>query len=284
MRCSLSAILVFVFALLRLQAAPAAVGEIPFQYREGLLWVDVNISGSRKPLHFLLDTGAGASVINLNTARALGMKLGAAVSVHGVGQTVAGYRQQEVLAKAGEIRLPREYLAVDLEKFSKSCQQPVDGLIGMDFFRRRVVQIDFDARKIRLLKPQPIESITNVLPLELRSCGMCVPITVEDHLPQWVRLDTGCATSLHWIDSKINTDQCLRQTAIGLAEISVPQIKTTVELCNFQFKDVPTSLHESAIFPGEAGLLGNGLLSRFSSVIIDGKRGRLMLGELRTQE
>lgn len=45
------------------------------------------------------------------------------------------------------------------------------------------------------------------------------------------------------------------------------------------FEKVPTGLHQTAIFPGEAGLLGNGLLSRFSTVTIDAKAGRVILGE-----
>jgi len=40
---------------------------------------------------------------------------------------------------------------------------------------------------------------------------------------------------------------------------------------------VPTGLHQKEIFPGEAGLLGNGLLSRYRSVIIDWKSRRLFL-------
>jgi len=67
--------------------------------------------------------------------------------------------------------------------------------------------------------------------------------------------------------------------AIGLAEISIPQTTTTVGIGEHQFLNVPTGLHETAIFPGEAGLLGNGLISRFSTVTIDAKAGRVILKE-----
>jgi hypothetical protein len=46
-----------------------------------------------------------------------------------------------------------------------------------------------------------------------------------------------------------------------------------------RFEAVPTGLHDQAIFAGEAGLLGNGLLARFDSVTIDAKAGRLLLGK-----
>lgn len=76
--------MVFAAALVRLQAAPVILAEFPFEYREGLLWIEVNIPQAEKPLNFLVDTGAGVSVINLNTARRIGLKLGQQVTVRGV--------------------------------------------------------------------------------------------------------------------------------------------------------------------------------------------------------
>src|SRR5437870_13537392 len=112
---------------------------------------------------------------------------------------------------------------------------------------------------------------------------MRVAIQVDGHENQWVRLDTGCATALQWVTSEV-PDQCTYQMAIGLAEISIPQTTTTVSVGEHRFMDVPTGLHESAIFPGESGLLGNGLLSRFSTITIDAKAGRVILGERRSAQ
>lgn len=274
--CRLWTLILFVTALWRSVAAPVTLAEIPFQYREGFLWVEVNISESKKPLNFLLDTGAGVSTINLATAKRIGLKLGQEVTVHGVETTMTGHWQERLFAKANGVRLPSEYLAVDLEKLSRSCELPVDGLIGADFFRGKVVQIDFEAQKIRLLKVPKGDESDQGVPGELRPCGMRVQITVDGHANQWVRLDTGCATALQWVTAEV-PDQCTHQMAIGLAEISIPQTKTTVAIGKNEFTDVPTGLHQSAIFPGESGLLGNGLLSRFSSVTIDGKAGRVIL-------
>jgi len=271
--------LIFVAALLRLQAAPVTLAEFPFQYHEGLLWVEVSVPLSDKPLHFLLDTGAGASVINLSTAKRLGLKLGREVTVRGVDTTLPGYWQESLSAKAGMVQLPDKYLAVDLGKLSRSCEQIVDGLVGADFFCEHVVQIDFEAQKIRLVKPEKAEKSGETLPLQLRRCGMRVPITVNGHKDQWVRLDTGCARALQWVTSDVRPEQCTRQMAIGLAEISIPQTTTTVGIGTHQFKNVPTGLHKTAIFPGEAGLLGNGLISRFSTATIDAKAGRVILKE-----
>lgn len=276
MRC-FWAIIAFVSVLFQAQAASPAFVEIPFQYREGLLWIEVSISQSDKPLNFLVDTGAGASVINLSTAKRMGLKPGRAIRVSGVGGTLTGYWQQGIIAKAGDIDLPTDYLALDLEKFSRSCERPVDGLLGKDFFREHIVQIDFEAHKVRLLKRETQQSSDEVLPLEIRCCGMRVPITVNNRKHQWVRLDTGCASALQWVTSSVDPKHCARRTAIGLTELSIAQTQTTVDIGEQRFENVPTGLHESAIFPGEAGLLGNGLLSRFSAVTIDARAGRVIL-------
>jgi hypothetical protein len=106
---------------------------------------------------------------------------------------------------------------------------------------------------------------------------MRVPISVNGRENQWVRLDTGCATALQWVTSAVRTEQCGQKMAIGLAEISIPQSETTVKIGGHEFGKVPTGLHQTAIFPGEAGLLGNALLSRFSRVTIDAKKCRMIL-------
>src|SRR6266516_3136932 len=191
--------------------------------------------------------------------------------VHSLQIMLTGYWQQRMLAKVGEVELPREYLAVDLDKLSSSCERPLDGLVGADFFRNRVVQIDFDAQKIRLLKLAKGEKSEASLPLQLRPCGMRVPISVNGHDRQWVRLDTGCATALQWVTADVRPEQCERRMAIGLAEITIPQTVATVGIGGHEFGSVPTGLHGKALFPGEAGLLGNGLLSRFSTVTINAK-------------
>lgn len=278
MRFWLSTIFACAFALSGTQASPTVLAEFPFEFREGLLWINVRVPQSSEPLNFLVDTGAGVSVINLSTARRIGLKLGREVMVHGVHTMMTGYWQERMSAKVGNVDLPRRYLAVDLEKLSSSCEQRVDGLVGADFFRGRVVQIDFGARRIRLLKPEKNRKIVSAIPLEFRACGIRVPITVNGHKQQRVRLDTGCATALQWVTAKVRPEQCTgRRMAIGLTEISIPQAETTIGIGPYEFTKVPTGLHEKVIFPGEAGLLGNDLLSRFATITIDGKGGRLIL-------
>jgi predicted aspartyl protease len=61
--------------------------ELAIQFRDGLLWAEVYVPQSKEPLHFLVDSGASASVVNLSTARRLGLKLGPKVKVTAVATT-----------------------------------------------------------------------------------------------------------------------------------------------------------------------------------------------------
>jgi len=106
-----------------LQAEPIASlsCELPIQFREGLLWMEVSVPQSKEPLHFLVDSGASASVLNLSTAKQLGLALGPKVSVTAVATTLTGHYPVKLSAKASQLELPGEYLALDLSRLSGAC-------------------------------------------------------------------------------------------------------------------------------------------------------------------
>ena len=283
-RLFLSSILLFSLFLMEVRSESTSLAEFPFRFEEGLVWIRVRVPQSAEPLNFLLDSGAGVSVINLGTAQRLKVKLGNRVSVRGVDATTPGYWPQRLAARMGDITLPAQYLAVDLSDLSGSCKCAVDGLLGADFFREHVVQIDFQARRIRLLNPAARSATSETLALECRPCGLRVPLQVNGGEQQWVRLDTGCASALQWVTSQAVSTNCSHQVAIGLNKLSLPLAETRVKIGRTEFNSVLTGLHEKEIFMGEAGLLGNGLLSRFATVTIDAAAGRLILEKVTALE
>lgn len=259
------------------QAGPAPLAEIPFEHREGLIWISVTARQSPKPLNFLVDTGAGVSTINLYTARRLGLKLGERVRVRGVQTSANGYWPQRISASAGEVALPSDYLAVDLCALSQACNCEVDGLLGADFFANRIVQIDFEAQKIRALPARLPAASAVVLPLKASTRRLQVPVGVNGQQPVWMRVDTGCATALQWVGKAPRATAQSSQLSIGLSPVNVPEVSATVQLGTEIFHSVPVGLHSKPLFVNEGGLLGNGLLSRFGRITIDAKRGALLL-------
>jgi predicted aspartyl protease len=276
-------ILVLAVRLLQADANGSSGSELPIQFRDGLLWTEVGVVQSNEPLHFLVDSGASASVVNLDTARRLGLKLGPKVSVTAVATNLTGHWPVKLSATACRVELPDEFLALDLGKLAGACGHSVDGLLGADFFRGRIVQIDYAAQKLRVLAASPSDAGTNSVPLEARSCGFRVAVSVNGGRSQWVRLDTGCATAFQWVTSKERAERCASKPAVGLTEFSIPQTMTGLRIGNHYLDTVPTGLHRKSIFPGESGLLGNGLLAQFGVVTIDAKAGRLILGPVAVQ-
>jgi hypothetical protein len=260
----------------------AVTAEIPFEFRDGLLWVKVNSPNTPEPLNFLLDTGASVSTLNLETACRLQVHLGQRVIAQGVGARTAAYWPQTFEATAdGGFPLPTRYLAVDLCALGQSCHCQVDGLIGADFFRGRIVQIDFAAHRVRLLESAYPDPDAQILELRERRGALCVSIQVGQEKPRWTRLDTGCASSLQWVTKQIEARHRPRNRSIGLTELAIPSVPMSVRLGSQQFDSVETGLHRREFFPGEAGLLGNGLLAQFETMTVDGKRHRLILGKRR---
>jgi hypothetical protein len=90
-----------------------------------------------------------------------------------------------------------------------------------------------------------------------------------------MRLDTGCDASLEWVFNGKQKWRTVRNS-IGLSGVSVRHINTSVQLGKQCFNAVTTGVHREQIFPGEAGLLGNGLLSKFR-LTIDQPANRVIL-------
>ena len=254
------------------------VTTIPFEYHDGLLWLHVEAPGSDRPMEFLIDTGAAASVVDQQTAQRIGWPLREPVSVRGVdAQQQANWTPTEKISFSG-VEWAHRFVAVDLRKLSYACDRPVDGLLGADFFRGRVAQFDYARQVLRLLPSNSVASGSVVLPLRLDHGAFCVPLRVNGCMAKWVRLDTGCAKPLHWVTKDIRRETSSPQVCIGLADVQVPFATATVQIGKERINSVEVGLHKHEIFVGEAGLLGNGLLSRYV-VTLDAKTSRVVLSK-----
>ena len=252
--------------LLAVSARSETPDEIRFQYQDGLIWLKAEVPGKSEPLNFLLDSGAGVSVVDLDRARALGMRIGDPGSVQGVNGRAVAYRVDDFQAQSGGIALPNSVLAINLHTISQRCHQHIDGVLGMDFFRGRIVQIDFAARRVRILQRGGL-SFANceILPVKICNDAFCVPVRVAENPAQWMRLDTGCDACLDWVvgdPGKRRTEG----TSFGLSHLVGSYVKTSVQIGKQRFT-IPAVIHEEPIFSGEEGLLGNGLLSKFRLTI-----------------
>ena len=125
---------------------------IPFELFGNKIFLAVSVKGS-EPLSFILDTGNKWAVINLARARSLGLHLGGDITVAGEGEKtgtgsfVEGERFGVVGLKSFSQPL---FLAIPLDDIATRLGHRIDGLLGTDFIRQFVVDIDWIGKRLTL--------------------------------------------------------------------------------------------------------------------------------------
>lgn len=262
-----------VFLQLSAWAKPGT--EIPFEFRNGLICLDVTVASISSPLRFVLDSGAGASALNWDAARKLKkLKLGASAWVVGVEGGAKARWVHGFAGRVGDLQLIGDLLTFDLRQINPAAPQGIDGLLGQDFFRGRIVQIDFRKKRLRVLEHADSTGSV-VLPIKFQNGAMCVPVSLAGSAPRWTRLDTGCNDDLHWVAVR-SSRSARRGASVGFSRGPMAYVKTTVDLAAYRIDGVYAGLHEREFFPGEAGLLGTGILSNFT-VTVDAPGARVLL-------
>ena len=125
---------------------------IPFQLvvRHILLKVEVNNS---RPLSFVFDTGDKVAIVDDECAKELGLKLEGQIRVGGAGSDFL----TGSFVKESSWRIPelKEFsqpvtLAMPLGRLASRFGHDFDGIIGSDFIKQFVVEIDYQAHVLRL--------------------------------------------------------------------------------------------------------------------------------------
>ena len=102
-------------------------------------------------------------------------------------------------------------------------------------------------------------------------------MSVNGSRPRWTRLDTGCNDALHWVVPRMAATPVKRGVSIGFITNTDDETLVSVGLGQMILPHVETALHGSAIFPGEAGLLGSEVLSQYR-VTIDARQRTNLAG------
>lgn len=134
------------------KAADPAPVVIPFELvtRHILIRVQINNSG---PLWFIFDTGDKVAIVDLGRAKSLGLTLQREVNVGGAGAgTLKGSTVRDAsLTVIGVEGNPQPVmLAIPLDGLEPRFGHDIDGIIGADFIKQFVVEIDYPARVLRL--------------------------------------------------------------------------------------------------------------------------------------
>ena len=165
--------------------APVTQLEMGFDLSQGVIRLDVDL-GAPRAARLVLDTGNPSSTIDLDAARGFGLTLDESRKRKmGAGPGAPDYYPLVL----DRVRLGSEtfkdcvFAAAPLSKtLSDTYGFDCDGTLGYDVFKGRVLQIDFPARKLRLLGSAPAATASAVaIPIVRRPFQKDTPplITVD---------------------------------------------------------------------------------------------------------
>jgi hypothetical protein len=157
------------------QRAAASTVTIPFELATRHVIVKVSVNKSR-PLSFLLDTGADKAIIRTDVAKELGLSLYGSINAAGAGAGRQGGSRVkdatwslvglEGFAQPVSLTLPMPLLPAAMGR-------DIDGIIGGEFIKEFVVELDYQERSLTLHDPGPFKYAGRgaILPLEFNSDG-----------------------------------------------------------------------------------------------------------------
>lgn len=264
---------------------------IPFNFENDHLMVQGRVNGSR-PLWFMLDTGAEATIVNKARLAELGLQPFGASSISGGGNsTDFAFADVARLEIGGVTMLNQRDGVIDLSGLERIYGMPMGGLLGYDFYSRFVVRVSYDTKTIDLLEPSPNA---------YRSPGTRIPFILEGgqpHLPSQITvpsappidadliIDAGAADTINLTSPFVRANRLLElarktpapgpNTMAGsekefFAQTSVRGKLASVALGPFALRDIPANLmlNTKGAYASESfsGTIGEGVLRRFNAI------------------
>jgi hypothetical protein len=165
--------------------------RVPVEIHGNHVFMPVEIAGHR--LRFLLDTG-GVNLLAATAAQRIGVASTGAIEARGPGERSvgSGFARVERLVIGGAVALERQLLRVlDLPGFDDVEGVQVDGVLGVELFKRLAVQIDYPASAVLLA------DTATFVPLP---SSVALPITFFGHFPG-VAAELDGVAGQFWLDT-----------------------------------------------------------------------------------
>jgi hypothetical protein len=263
-------------------AAGHSLATIPFELYGNQIFVRLRVNNSG-PFWFVVDSGAGGWIVDRAHAVRLALHLeqeAAQGTGAGSGTYDVSYVKNVTFSLSGfTISVPLIGV-IDLSNNKSQIGREIEGLIGYDFFEKFIVEIDYEAKLIRLFDPKTYrysgvgESIPITVDRDARNPFLTAEITVQGAAPQSRRLliDTGSNDTVD--DSFVAKStgpqrEIISGVGLGKEFKSTVGIASRLKLGGMSFENV---------YAGAGGvpLVGGEILRRFT-VIFDYAHERMIL-------
>lgn len=272
--------------------------EVPFEAIDGLVFLKVRVNDSA-PLSFVLDSGASHSVINDSRLAQLGLRDREREDVEdaGVGESAASVGVVENVALTiGGLKLsPQMLAAINFDELAHLVGHDFDGLLGSDFFKRFVVQIDYANNVVRLLDPVSFRpgSDDRAIKFKLADGTPFVQARIAQQgkpsITGTFEIDTGSSSAIafsvpfvakHDLLARVSPKMTDLGSGVGGENTQIIGRIGALELGGYAFRTPAAGFPQvkAGFFASgdHSGLIGSGILRRFV-VTFDYRRGRMFL-------
>lgn len=200
------------------------LAKIPFELTGSFIVVEVSINNST-PLRMILDSGLRNTLITeIFPSDSINLIPGEIRELQGLGSgiTYKAYESTGNHIKIGKINCTNRNVFAFQEKFfnlSKQTGTKINGLLGVDFFREHIVQIDYVNRLLRIYSNENFEAPKgySYMPLYVQRQKIYIQLSVleTDSARQRIKMliDTGAELTA-WFET-------LRNKAVDIPDKSV---------------------------------------------------------------
>ena len=195
-----------------------------------LLPVQVNGDG---PFEFILDTGAGTSLLSSDLAKKLKIKIISTKEGQSAGGKISVSLGKVDSLAVGQAKLDDVDVGiVDLTHIGNTIGTKIDGDIGYNFLKHFRITIDYHDCEIRLDEPRPIERLGRPAKAEvpMRLASLAKPLLLVDvhangHGPFQFAIDTGTSTTA--IAPELAQQLGLKSSPVGPLTTGGAQVNVT---------------------------------------------------------
>ncbi|MBR0553401.1 aspartyl protease family protein [Stakelama marina] len=286
--------------LLVLGAAPAiaAPPSIQLAHDAEARWVSFDLTPGNqirfhmevngKPATAILDTGVSVSVASAKFARTAGLRISAKSEADAIGGNVAiGWAAPRAIELGGLKRKGGRIAVADLTAMATGSATPVDMLIGSDILSCCAIDIDYDARRFRILPSgrMPFRGVSAPLSLSRGSKVYVSELTLGRQHIKPVLVDTGdgaavTVTQSTWKKSGLKPKAVTSAVAYGLGGPIETRLTILPELHvdGLTAHNVELRIEDDMGFStktGTLGRIGSAFLQRYR-VLLDPHAGHIV--------
>lgn len=276
-------------------AAGHSALNIPFELIANIIVLKVRVNHS-KPMKFMFDTGASLSLLSTRSAAALNLKPVDTAKATGVGGSVEGSLADGASLSVAGVTVHNQRLALIPLEFPFCEGKGIVGIIGYEFIKEFVVEINYEARMISLFDPASYQykGHGEVFPLIIKGTPRFhahIALPEKPEVEGLFEIDTGSDGVLTLNSPFVNREKLLgaltakvanSDRGLGGESKRLDARLGSLQLGRFKFNAPIVGFSTAAEGQGSMaaedndGPLGNEIMRRFK-VTIDDSRQRMML-------